>query len=95
MGKTTPPLRPEDLENKLIYLAYKQAEKQLEEGIASSQTMAHFLELGTRKIKLQEMKLEKEIKLLEAKEKTETNTKPIQETFGELKNIMRAYTGYE
>ena len=51
MGKRTirPALTPESRENQMIALAIDLAEKQLQEGTASSQVITHFLKLGTTK----------------------------------------------
>ena len=54
-------------EQKLISLAYKQAEHELEQKTASSQTLVHFLKLGSSLADLEKEKLVHENKLLEAR----------------------------
>ena len=50
--QTRPALTPEARENQLISLATDLAEKQLREGTASSQIIAHYLKLGSTREKL-------------------------------------------
>ena len=47
-----PAKTPEGRENQLISLAVNLAEKQLQEGTASSQVITHFLKLGTERERL-------------------------------------------
>ena len=58
-----PALTPEARENQMIALAVNLAEKQLQEGTASSQVITHFLKLGSTKERLEKEKLEEENKL--------------------------------
>ena len=48
-----PALTAEARENQMISLAVDLAEKQLQEGTASSQVITHFLKLGTTKAELE------------------------------------------
>ena len=59
-----PAMSPDARENQMINLAVDLAEKQLEEGTASSQVITHFLKLGSSKERLEREKLEEENKLL-------------------------------
>ena len=60
--KRRPALSPEARENQLISLAVDLAEKQLQEGTASSQVITHYLKLGSTKERLEKEKLEEENK---------------------------------
>ena len=62
-----PALTPEARENQMIALAGNLAEKQLQEGTASSQVITHYLKLGSSKYQLENEKLREENKLLVAK----------------------------
>ena len=57
--KTRPALTPEARENQLIAKAVDLAEKQIEEGTASSQVITHYLKLGSTKEKLEREAAEK------------------------------------
>lgn len=54
-------------ENQLKSLAIDLAEKQLREGTASSQTINHYLKLASTREKLEQEKIDKENRLLEAR----------------------------
>lgn len=71
-GKSTSrrAITPEARESQLIALAVDEAERQLLNGTASSQVITHFLKLGTVRERKENLKLEKEIELLEAKTKS-------------------------
>lgn len=58
---------PTEREQKMISLAYNAAEKQLEEGTASSQVITHFLKLGTSREAMEREILAKQAELLGAK----------------------------
>lgn len=62
-----PATTPEGRENQLVSLAVDLAERQLNEGTASSQVITHYLKLGTTREKLEKEKLINETKLLQAK----------------------------
>ena len=64
-----PAKTPEEIENRLISLAYKEAERQIKEGRASATTINHFLKLGSTRDQLEKAKLEAETEL--AKKKVE------------------------
>ena len=65
--KIRPALTPESRENQLISLAVDLAERQLQEGTASSQVITHYLKLGSTRERQEKEKLEEEIKLLRAR----------------------------
>lgn len=58
---------PEEQENLMISLAVDLAQRQLEEGTASTAVVTHFLRLATTREQLEKQRLEEENKLLRAK----------------------------
>lgn len=92
--KNRPALSPEAREQQLIAKAVNLAEKQLDEGTASSQVMTHFLKLGTEKARLEKAKLEHENELLKAKTEALQSSKRMEELYAEAINAMKNYSGY-
>jgi len=88
---TSPSLDDEELENKLIALAYKQSEQQLQEGTASSQIVTHFLKLGTRKAELELEQAKLQNKLLEEKIISEQSAAEINQMFIDVMNELKNY----
>jgi len=88
----TPPLTDESMENKLISLALRQAQKQLEEGSASSQIITHFLRLASTRAQIELEKLELENKLLQEKILSEQSGQEIRDKVGEVLEALRSYT---
>lgn len=91
--KMRPALTPEARENQLISLAVDLAEKQLQEGTASSQVITHYLKLGSTKERLEKEKLEEENKLLRAKTEAMQSAKRIEELYTNALDAMRTYSG--
>ena len=88
-----PALTPEARENQLISLAVDLAEKQLQEGTASSQVITHYLKLGTTKERIEREILEKQKDLLEAKAESIKSAKRVEELYTNALNAMRNYSG--
>mgnify|MGYP006896625522 CR=1 FL=1 len=88
-----PALSPEARENQMISLAVDLAEKQLQEGTASSQVITHFLKLGTTRAELEKEKLAKENELLEAKTKAIQSAERVEELYLNALNAMKNYSG--
>lgn len=88
-----PALTPEARENQLISLAVDLAEKQLQEGTASSQVITHYLKLGTTKAELEKEKLAKENELLTAKTEALQSAKRMEEMYAEAIKAMATYSG--
>lgn len=88
-----PALTPDARENQMISLAVDLAERQLEEGTASSQVITHFLKLGSSKERLEREKLEEENKLLRAKTENLQSQKRVEELYAEALTAMRRYSG--
>ena len=91
--RTRPALTPEARENQMIAKAVDLAEKQLEEGTASSQVITHYLKLGSIREKLERERLEEENKLLRAKTKALEDQGELKELYAEAIKAIRNYSG--
>lgn len=91
--KRRPALTPEARENQLISLAMDAAERQLIEGTASSQVIAHFLKLGSSRGRLEKAKLERETALLEAKKQSLESSQRTEELYENALKAMKRYSG--
>jgi hypothetical protein len=85
---------PEGRENQLISLAVDLAEKQLAEGIASSQVISHYLKLGSSREKLEQERISKENELLEVKKAAMESAQRVEALYEEAMNAFRSYAGY-
>lgn len=86
-----PATTPEARENQLISAAVDLAEKQIREGTASSQVITHYLKLGTTRERLEQEKLARENKLLQARSDAIESAARVEELY---KNAMDAFRGY-
>lgn len=93
--KRRPATTPEDRENQLISLAVELAEKQLEEGSASSQVITHFLKLGTTREKIEKEILSEQKELLKAKTENIKAAKRVEELYKNALDAMKTYSGQE
>ncbi len=93
--KTRSALTPEGRENQLISLAIDLAEKQLREGTASSQVIAHFLKLGSTKAQIEKELLEKQRDLAAAKTDSLKSGQHMEELYLKAVNAMKSYSGQE
>ncbi len=93
--KRPPATTPEGRENQLISLADKLAEKQLRDGTASSQTINHYLKLGSTRERLEQERLARENELLSAKVEAMASVKRIEELYETALKAMRSYAGDE
>lgn len=91
--KIRPALTPEARETQLISLAVDLAERQLQEGTASSQVITHYLKLGSSKERLEREKLEEENKLLRAKTEALQSQKRVEELYAQAISAMKSYSG--
>lgn len=92
-NKRRPALTPEAREGQLVSLAVDLAEKQLQEGTASSQVITHYLKLGSMREKLERERLEEENKLLRAKAEAIRSAKRSEELMQEAIAAFRNYSG--
>ena len=89
-----PPAKSEESrENQLIAKAVDLAERQIEEGTASSQVICHYLKLGTTKARLEKEKLENENNLLKAKVENLKSQKEVEELYKNALAAMKSYSG--
>lgn len=93
-----PPRRPpattlDARENQLISLASDLAEKQMVAGTASSQVITHYLKLGTTRERLEQERLARENKLLDARVESLESAKRVEELYGRALDAMRTYAG--
>ena len=84
---------PEARENQLVASAYDLAERQIQQGTASSQVITHFLKLGTEREKLEREKIRRENELLEARKEALASTGRMEELMEEAINAFRSYSG--
>lgn len=89
-----PALTPEARENQMISLAVDLAEKQLQEGTASSQVITHYLKLGSTKERIEKEILEKQKELITAKTEALQSAKRVEELYAEAIKAMRKYGGH-
>lgn len=80
-------------EQQLVSKAMDLAEKQLEEGTASSQVMTHFLKMGSQREKLERGKLEQENEVLRAKVDQMASAQRVEELYSAALDAMRTYAG--
>jgi len=90
-----PASTPQARENELVALAEELAEKQLSEGTASAQVITHYLKLGSSREKLEQTRLESDIRLSEIKAEREESAKRVEELYAEALSAMRTYAGQE
>lgn len=88
-----PALDPEARERQLIAKAERLAEKQLDDGTASSQIVVHYLKLGTAKAELEKEKIKHENELLRAKTEALESAKHIEELYSNALKAMSRYSG--
>lgn len=91
--KRRPALTPEARENQLISLAVDLAERQLQEGTASSQVITHYLKLGSIRERLERERLEEENKLLKAKTEAIQTAQESKTLYEDAIKAFRNYSG--
>ena len=91
--KRRPAMTPEAREQQMIALAVDLAEKQLQEGTASSQVITHYLKMGSMKERLERERLEEENKLLRAKTKAYENAEEVKILYADAIKGIRDYSG--
>jgi hypothetical protein len=85
----------EGRENQMIDKAISLAERQLEDGSASSQVITHFLKLGSVREQLEREKLATEVTLNQAKIENMASAARVEALYGEAITAMRTYSGQE
>lgn len=87
------PLSSEARENYLISLAMDRVEERLRDGTASSSEIVHFLRLGSEKARIENEKLEEEVKHLKAKTEAIESAQRSEELYAEAIKSMQRYSG--
>ena len=80
-------------EHQMVSLAIDLAERQMQEGTASSQVITHFLKLGSTRERLEQERLFRENQLLDAKVEMLASQKRMEELYQEALDAMRMYSG--
>jgi preprotein translocase subunit SecA len=88
----TPPITDEAMESKMVALALQQAQKQLENGTASSQIVTHFLRLGSTRAQIELEELQLKNRLLEEKIASEQSGQRLSEMFQEVLAALKSYS---
>lgn len=88
-----PALTPDSRENQMIALAMDVAEERMRNGTASAQEIVHFLQLGTRRAKLQNRLLEAQTDMAIAKKESLQSQKRSDEMFEEAIKAFKRYSG--
>lgn len=92
---SSPALTPEGRENRLISLAYDLVEQRLLDGTASSQETTSILRLASIKEQLEQEKLRKELKMIDAKTQQLESQANIERLYSEAIKAMKSYSGQE
>ena len=91
------PLRPartaEEFENRLIMMAYQEAERQIESGTASATTINHFLKLGSSRDRIERTKLQAEAQLAQKRVEVLESAKLAEELASKAIEAFRTYSG--
>lgn len=89
-----PPARtPEAREDELAAVAYDLAEEQIRSGTASSQVITHFLKAGSRRERMEQLRMEHEIELMQVKKEQLEGQKRVEELYVSALEAMRSYSG--
>ena len=91
--RSRPALTPEARENQLIAKAINLAERQIDEGTASSQVITHFLKLGTVKAQLELEKVQRENELRRAKAAALSSSDESKQLYEKALKAFRSYSG--
>src|SRR4051794_12221938 len=95
MARNRSPARtPEAREDELAAAAYDLAEDQIRHGTASSQVITHFLKAGSRRERMEQMRMEHEIELMQVKKEQLEGQKRVEELYVSALEAMRSYSGF-
>ena len=89
--KRRPARTPEEMENRLIALAYDAVEERIRNGSATSQELVHFLRLGSQRERVEQDILEKKKELIIAKTEAMESAKRVEALY---EDAMAAFTKY-
>jgi hypothetical protein len=91
--RRSPARTPEAREDELAAAAYDLAEEQIQSGTASSQVITHFLKAGSRRERMEQMRMEYEIELMQVKKEQLEGQKRVEELYLSALRAMRVYSG--
>lgn len=91
--KRRPATTVEDRENQLISLSVDLAEQQILDGTVSSQTLSHFLKMGSTREKLEKERLMRENDLLKAKVDGLASSSKLEALYQDAISAFRGYSG--
>ena len=91
--RSSPARTPEEREDELAAAAYDLAEEQIQAGTASSQVITHFLKAGSRRERMEQMRMEHEIELMQVKKEQLEGQKRVEELYVSALEAMRSYSG--
>ncbi len=83
------------LENQVIADAVRLAQQQIRDGTASSQTLGHYLKLGSTRERLEQERLGRENLLLQAKVDALASAKNVEELYASALRAMQTYSGQD
>ena len=89
----SPARTAESREDELATIAYDLAEEQIRSGTASSQVITHFLKAGSRRERMEQMRMEHEIELMQVKKEQLEGQKRVEELYVSALEAMRSYSG--
>lgn len=82
-------------EQELTNAAFDLAERQINEGTASSQVITHFLKMGSTRELVEQEKIRGEIELQRVKAEQLEGQKRIEQMYGDALEAMRSYSGQD
>lgn len=91
--RSAPATTPEGREQQLVSLAHDLVEERLRDGTASATETVHFLKLGSTRERLEQMRLEAEVKLQNAKIESLESQARMEELYAKAIGAMSLYQG--
>lgn len=95
VDRSVPPLSQEALDQQMVAIAYNKVKERMLKGEATSQEYVHFLKLGSDTAKLENKKLELDIKLTEAKTEAIKAQQNADEQYARVLKAISIYSGKE
>src|SRR3954469_25212423 len=92
--RRAPARAPEAREDELAAAAYDLAEDQIRHGTASSQVITHFLKAGSRRERMEQMRMEHEIELMQVKKEQLEGQKRVEKLYVSALEAMHSYSGF-
>ena len=92
-SSVAPALSSEAKENRLIALAWDEAEKRLMDGTASNQLICQLIKVGSTKERLEKDILKQQRELMEAKTDAIKSARHVEELYANALSAMQSYSG--